>query len=153
MQDEPGGGVQACGCGGALHLACGSHRGGAGPPGARGGAMKGHAAGSSVPHDMGAAAARAVRDVTLQQFVNIATHLKDRGRVSACREAFGDNYDAVRELAGSIKQHTLDHLDYYLEQFIDAAEAAGVRVHFAADGAEANAICVDIARANKCRLC
>jgi L-lactate dehydrogenase complex protein LldF len=99
------------------------------------------------------AAARAARDVMLQQFVNSATSLKDKGRVSACREAFGGNYDAVRELAGRIKQHTLDHLDHYLDQFISAAEAAGVKVHFAADADEANGICVGIARQHNCKLC
>ena len=107
----------------------------------------------ALPYDMRPAAAAASRNITLQQFVNSATELKDRGRVGACREAFGDNYDAVRELAGSIKQHTLDHLDHYLDRFIDAATAAGVKVHFAADGEEANAICVGIAKANNCRLC
>ncbi len=107
----------------------------------------------ALPYDMRPAAAVASRNVTLQQFVNSATELKDHGRVSACRAAFGENYGAVRELAGSIKQHTLDHLDHYLERYIDAATAAGVRVHFAADAAEANAICVGIAKANNCRLC
>ena len=34
-----------------------------------------------------------------------------------------------RTLAGDIKQHTLDHLDYYLEQFVDNATKAGSTVH------------------------
>ncbi len=106
-----------------------------------------------LPYDMGPAAAKATGDRKLQQFVHSATRIKDHGRVSACREAFGDRYDAVRELAGRIKQHTLDHLDGYLDRFIDRAEAAGARVHFAADAREANDICLSIARANACRLC
>lgn len=106
-----------------------------------------------LPYDMSPAAAKASRNVQLQQFVNSATQIKDRGRVSACRAAFGDNYDAVRQHAGSIKQHTLDHLDYYLDQYITAAEHAGARVHFAVDGEQANAICLEIARANSCKLC
>src|SRR5262245_64736554 len=80
----------------------------------------------ALPYDMRPAAARAARDRSLQQFVNSATRLKDRGRVDACREAFGDNYDAVREPAGEIKQHTLDQLDHYLARFVSAAEEAGV---------------------------
>lgn len=107
----------------------------------------------TLPYDMSPAAGKASRDVQLQQFVNSATELKDRGRVSACHQAFGDNYNAVRELAGSIKQHTLDNLDYYLDQYITAAERAGVKVHFAADAAQANAICLQIARDNACKLC
>lgn len=106
-----------------------------------------------LPYDMGPAAAKATGDLKLQQFVHSATRIKDRGRVSACREAFGDRYDAVRELAGRIKQHTLDHLDGYLDRFIDRAEASGARVHFATDAREANDICLSIARANACRLC
>ncbi len=85
--------------------------------------------------------------------MNNATNLKDRARVSAFRAAFGDRAEAVRTLAGGIKQHTLDHLDHYLDQFIDAAESSGAKVHFAADAEEANAICLGIAKANNCKLC
>jgi len=107
----------------------------------------------TLPHDMGAAAAKATGDLKLQQFVHSATRLKDQGRVSACREAFGERYDRVREFAGQVKQHTLDHLDTYLEQFIERAEASGARVHFAADAREANDICLSIARKNGSRVC
>lgn len=107
----------------------------------------------ALPYDMRPAAERASRDVPLQQLVNSATRLKDRGRVSACREAFGANYDAIRALAGQIKQHTLDHLDHYLERYIDAATSAGVMVHFAVDAAEANKVCLEIARRNESQLC
>src|SRR5215470_17398569 len=44
--------------------------------------------------------------------------------------------DALRTLAGQIKQHTLDHLDYYLEQLVVNVERSGGQVHFAADGAQ-----------------
>lgn len=39
--------------------------------------------------------------------------------------------DALRRLAGRIKQHTLDHLDHYLEQAVSTLEKNGVHVHFA----------------------
>lgn len=107
----------------------------------------------TLPFDMTPRADAAGRDVKLQQFVNRATQIKDHGRVGACRAAFGGRYDAVRRLAGTIKQHTLDHLDYYLERFIDNATAAGARVHFAADAAQANAIALDLARTNNATLC
>ena len=96
---------------------------------------------------------RATRDVQLQQFVNKATLSKDRIRKSVNAEAFGDRLDAARTLAGDIKQHTLDHLDHYLETWIDNAEAAGVTVHYAKDAAGANKIAVDIARENAAKLC
>jgi L-lactate dehydrogenase complex protein LldF len=45
--------------------------------------------------------------------------------------------DGLRRLAGEIKQHTLDHLDVYLERAQTELEAHGARVHFAADADEA----------------
>jgi L-lactate dehydrogenase complex protein LldF len=106
-----------------------------------------------LPYDIRPRAAKAAADVQLQQFVGSATLSKDRGRRAAFAAAFGDRYDALRTLAGSIKQHTLDHLDWYLERFIDRAQAAGVQVHFALDAQQANAICIQIAQQNACRLC
>ncbi|MEX1016084.1 MAG: LutB/LldF family L-lactate oxidation iron-sulfur protein [Phycisphaeraceae bacterium] len=107
----------------------------------------------SLPYKLKQRADEATVNIQLQQFVNHATYSKDQLRKQVIPEAFGERADAVRTLAGEIKQHTLDHLDYYLEQFIDNATAAGVQVHFARDGEQANAIAVAIAEANKCRLC
>ncbi|HLK90973.1 MAG TPA: LutB/LldF family L-lactate oxidation iron-sulfur protein [Polyangia bacterium] len=42
--------------------------------------------------------------------------------------------DSLRRLAGDIKQHTLDHLDVYLERAVAQLESHGAKVHFAADG-------------------
>ena len=49
-------------------------------------------------------------------------------------------WEQLRDLASAIKQHTLAHLDTYLEQFEAAAKANGVQIHWAADGAEHNRI-------------
>jgi L-lactate dehydrogenase complex protein LldF len=49
-------------------------------------------------------------------------------------------WEELRDLASSIKQHTLAHLDTYLEHFEAAATANGVHIHWAADGAEHNRI-------------
>jgi L-lactate dehydrogenase complex protein LldF len=107
-----------------------------------------------LPYDMTRRIALAAANEQLQAFVSRATLLKHQDRKSTCVGTFGvEGYDAVRRLAGQIKQHTLDHLDYYLEQFVDAATAAGAQVHFATDAAQANAICIDIARRNDCKLC
>ena len=54
--------------------------------------------------------------------------------------------DGLRELAGRIKHHTLDHLDFYLTQLRDSVSKRGGHVHFAADGAEATRVILDIAR-------
>ncbi|MGI4735406.1 MAG: lactate utilization protein B [Janthinobacterium lividum] len=53
-------------------------------------------------------------------------------------------FQELRNLASAIKDHTLSRLDYYLEQFEATAQANGVRVHWAADAAEHNAIVLDI---------
>ncbi len=55
-------------------------------------------------------------------------------------------WEALRELASRIKEHTLTHLDTYLEQFEAAAQANGVTVHWAKNGAEHNAIVLGILR-------
>jgi L-lactate dehydrogenase complex protein LldF len=107
----------------------------------------------ALPYDMRPRAAKAAGDVQLQQFVHRATEAKVSGRLRSCAAAFGPRYDDVRELAGRIKQHTLDHLDTYVERFVDRANASGATVHFAGDGGQANAICAAIARENGCRLC
>jgi L-lactate dehydrogenase complex protein LldF len=49
-------------------------------------------------------------------------------------------WEELRELASQIKQHTLSHLDEYLERFESHAIANGIHVHWAADGAEHNRI-------------
>lgn len=49
-------------------------------------------------------------------------------------------WEELRELASTIKEHTLAHLDRYLEQFEAQALANGIHVHWAQDGAEHNRI-------------
>src|SRR5439155_14196384 len=61
--------------------------------------------------------------------------------------------DALRTLAGQIKQHALDYLDYYLDQLVTNVERNGGHVHFARDGAEAKKIILDIAHSAGCSRC
>jgi L-lactate dehydrogenase complex protein LldF len=63
------------------------------------------------------------------------------------------NPDALRDLAGQIKQHALDHLDYYLEQLTTNVEKNAGRVHFAATADDAKRIIIDIARQAGCKSC
>ncbi|NUQ51613.1 MAG: lactate utilization protein [Phycisphaerales bacterium] len=106
-----------------------------------------------LPHRIESRAPAAARDISLQQFVRHATVTKDTGRVDACRAAFGERYDNLRRHAGAIKSHTLDHLDEYLERFEAAATRAGATVHWAADAASANRICLDIAKRINAKVC
>lgn len=50
-----------------------------------------------------------------------------------------DDPDQLRETAGLIKQHTLEHLDTYLEQAEASLQRNGVKVHFAMDDDAVNA--------------
>ena len=104
-------------------------------------------------HDIRPRAEVFLKDETLQGAVREATTLKDRARRDALRQAFGADVAQIRTLAGAIKQHTIDHLDHYLEQWIDQAEAAGTKVHMAITAQEANRIVVEIARDEGARLC
>ena len=49
-------------------------------------------------------------------------------------------WEELRSLASAIKEHTLTHLDEYLEQFEGNAQRNGVHVHWARDGADHNRI-------------
>ena len=50
------------------------------------------------------------------------------------------NGRSLRALASAIKEHTLTHLDEYLEQFEANARSNGIHVHWARDAAEHNQI-------------
>jgi L-lactate dehydrogenase complex protein LldF len=58
--------------------------------------------------------------------------------------------DGLRTLAGDIKQHAIEHLDYYLEQLKANVERNGGQVHFAAKADDARRIILDIAKRAKC---
>jgi len=53
-------------------------------------------------------------------------------------------WEKLRELASQIKEHTLTHLDRYLEQFEENATKLGTQVHWARDAEEHNAVVHDI---------
>jgi L-lactate dehydrogenase complex protein LldF len=61
------------------------------------------------------------------------------------------DFEALRERAAAIKAHALDHLDLLLERFEARAQAAGARVHFAADAAAHNRIVGDLLDAHGAR--
>ena len=55
-------------------------------------------------------------------------------------------FEALREIGREIKDHTLAHLDLYLEEYEKNATAAGAHVHWAATAADARRIVLDICR-------
>ena len=56
-------------------------------------------------------------------------------------------FEALRDLGRDIKNHTLAHLDLYLEAFEAKVVAGGGTVHWARDAAEARAIVLDLCQA------
>src|SRR6185503_16471339 len=48
-----------------------------------------------------------------------------------------EDWEGLREHARQIKEETLEHLDKYLEQFVEMAEKAGTQIHWAQDGKDA----------------
>jgi hypothetical protein len=55
-------------------------------------------------------------------------------------------WEELRSLASSIKEHTLSHLDEYLDQFEVNARSNGIHMHWARAAAEHNQIVHDILR-------
>ncbi len=90
-------------------------------------------------------------DERLKRAVNNAVLRQHVGRDQALSLLPDSN--ALRELAGEIKQHTLDHLDYYLDQLTTKIRANGGHVHFAATGDDARRIILEIARTRNCHTC
>lgn len=60
-------------------------------------------------------------------------------------------FEALRESARAIKDHTLAHLDIYLEAYEEKVRAAGGHVHWAETAADARRIILDICRAASAR--
>src|SRR5438552_14784134 len=84
---------------------------------------------------------KAAGDEKLKTSINNAVMRQYTGRQLRLLEL--PDSDALRTLAGQIKQHALDHLDYYLDQLVENVERNGGQVHFARDGAEAKQIILD----------
>ena len=57
------------------------------------------------------------------------------------------DWQQLRESGKRIREHTMRHLDFYLEQFEENCTKAGGKVHWARDAAEARRIVVDLALA------
>jgi L-lactate dehydrogenase complex protein LldF len=95
-------------------------------------------------HAFKANAAAALADPDLQRA------LKNAGsgfvaRRSRARDALPE-FDALRAAAREIKDHTLAHLDLYLEAYEQKVTEAGGHVHWAPTAADARAIVLDICR-------
>jgi L-lactate dehydrogenase complex protein LldF len=99
-------------------------------------------------HDFLAASQQALADPPLQ-----AALIRLTGTLMAGNRrgyAALSTSSALRDHAKRIKEHTLAHLDRYLEQLEASMQRLGGHVHWAADAAEARQLVVDIARRSNC---
>ena len=84
------------------------------------------------------AAHLALGDEQLRANVRNATNIIQARR--NIRTAELPDWEELRNSAHAIKTHTLNYLDFYLEQFEENVTRAGGHVHWAADADEANQI-------------
>ncbi|MEV2275368.1 lactate utilization protein B [Nocardiopsis sp. NPDC049922] len=91
------------------------------------------------------AARSAVGDAQLRHNLRRATHTI-RDKRAAVVDEMGEDWARLRARGAAVKEHTLRHLDHYLERLEEAVERAGGRVHWAADADEANAVVTRLVR-------
>jgi L-lactate dehydrogenase complex protein LldF len=95
--------------------------------------------GVSSKHAVDARLKRAVNKATLHQYTQRQARMPDL-----------PDPDGLRDLAGRIKQHAIENLDYYLERLKANVERNGGQVHFAASAADARRIIMEIAESRGC---
>ncbi|WP_454918936.1 LutB/LldF family L-lactate oxidation iron-sulfur protein [Xanthobacter sediminis] len=89
-------------------------------------------------------AAEALKDAQLQEaLAKVGPGFIGKRRAAADKLP---EFEALRDSARDIKNHTLAHLDLYLERFEEKVRAAGGHVHFAVDAADARAIVTDLCK-------
>jgi len=92
------------------------------------------------------AAKAAMEDSQLRRNVRHATDVIQAKRARVIDEM--SDWQALRETGKQIRQHTMRHLDFYLEQFEANCTRAGGVVHWARDAAEARRIVVSLVKAS-----
>src|SRR5260370_27190624 len=92
------------------------------------------------------AAKTALGDVQLRKNVRHATDVIQAKRARVVGEM--PDWQELREAGKQIRQHTMENLDFYLEEFEANCTRAGGVVHWARDAAEARRIVVSLAKAS-----
>lgn len=98
---------------------------------------------SPMATDVKTRAELALNDEFLRKAVRFTTERLRNGKRSASEEL--PHLEAWRDRAREIRLHTIAHLDYYLNLFVENARANGVHIHFADNSAEAVDISLKIA--------
>lgn len=87
----------------------------------------------------------ALGDPVLQGALGNATRTFIERRREAVATA--QDWQALRERARRVKEHTVNHLDYYLERLVEKVTELGGRVHWARRGEDVSRYVVELARA------
>jgi len=90
------------------------------------------------------AARTAMKDGQLRRNVRHATDVIQAKRARVVAEM--PDWQELREAGKQIRQHTMENLDFYLEEFEANCTRAGGMVHWARDGAEARQIIVGLVK-------
>ena len=91
----------------------------------------------------------ALKDQSLQDALGqLKTGFIERRRMAA---ACLPEFEALRDQARDIKNHTLEHLDFYLEAYEAKVVESGGHVHWCRDAAEARAKILELCHALKAR--
>jgi len=91
-------------------------------------------------------------DANLQLAIYTSTgRLKD-GRINAVGPQALADYQELRSQAHAIKRHSIENLDYYLEEFERNVEARGGKVVYCKDGAEVSDFVLSLAKERGARL-
>jgi L-lactate dehydrogenase complex protein LldF len=96
--------------------------------------------------DFESAAKPLLQNTQLRHNVRHATDVIRAKRAAVVDEM--PDWEALREAGRRIKEHTLRHLDVYLQQFEEKCTAAGGKVHWARDADEASRITLDIIKSH-----
>jgi L-lactate dehydrogenase complex protein LldF len=99
--------------------------------------------------DFPAAAHELLKDSQIRKNVRHATNVVSAKRARVVAEM--PDWQQLRDTGSAIRQHALDHLDAYLQQFEAACTAAGGHVHWAMDAAEANRIAIEIVQRHQAK--
>ncbi len=85
----------------------------------------------------------ALTDARLQGAMSFSRNFVSRRAAAAARLP---EFEALRDSAKAIKDHTLAHLDLYLEAYERKVRASGGEVHYAQDADEARKIIIDLCK-------
>jgi L-lactate dehydrogenase complex protein LldF len=103
-----------------------------------------HAGQRKKSSDFAAAALPLLQNTQLRNNVRHATEVIQSKRFRVVSEM--PDWEQLRDAGKSVRKHTLEYLDEYLQQFEEKCTLAGGQVHWARDAAEANRIVVQLAR-------